>query len=282
MSSSRHPRGDDGWTRRVPARIRSRAALTTLLAVLGVVAGAACSQFEPAPYRPAIVAVEEPPESGRELYLRDCAWCHGNAGEGTERAPDLVTGTNGPAFTHFMLTTGRMPLEAPDEAVERRSPEYSPAQIDEIVSYVASLGGDGPDVPEPDPAAGSLQLGAVLYQENCAACHSTTLIGGALNSPAGAGGNEAVAPALVSSDAREVAEAMLVGPGAMPVFGPQTFTPEEVDSIVRYIEHQKDPDDRGGAPLGHVGPVLEGAVGWIIGLGVLLVFVRWTGTRVGE
>jgi hypothetical protein len=34
--------------------------------------------------------------------------------------------------------------------------------------------------------------------------------------------------------------------------------------------------------VGRVGPVIEGAIGWIVGLGLLVIFVRWIGTKRGE
>jgi ubiquinol-cytochrome c reductase cytochrome c subunit len=259
--------------------VRHTLALVVLIA-LGLTA---CdySTFNEGPYRPAIVAAAGEPSSGRDLYLRDCAWCHGARGEGTPRGPDLLTGTNGPALTDFMLRTGRMPLDAPLDRSTQRPPAYESAEIDAIVSYVASFGQPGPDVPTPQPEFGDLGLGQVLYAENCAACHSTTLIGGALtNRPTERRTQNA--PDVRSSTALEIEEAMLTGPGPMPVFGPDTFTPHEVDSIVRHVLHQQNPNDRGGAPLGHVGPVTEGAAAWILGLGLLLVVCRWIGTKTGE
>ena len=74
---------------------------------------------------------------------------------------------------------------------------------------------------------------------------------------------------------------MLVGPGSMPVFGADVFSREEVDSIVRYVVDLQDARDPGGAPMGHIGPVAEGAVG-IVGLAALVLLVRWIGTRAGE
>jgi ubiquinol-cytochrome c reductase cytochrome c subunit len=71
---------------------------------------------------------------------------------------------------------------------------------------------------------------------------------------------------------------MLVGPGAMPVFGPNTLDTEEVNAIVAYVVHQQSPEDLGGTPIGHVGPVTEGAVGWLLGLGALLLVARVIGT----
>ncbi len=219
---------------------------------------------------------------GETLYLRDCAWCHGNRGRGTERGPDLVSGTNGEAFTDFMLSTGRMPISSPRERTQREDPVYERHEIDAIVDYVGTLGGTGPEVPEVDIESADVGEGLELYQENCAACHSTTMVGGALTTGPEPTTTNVTAPSLRESTPREVAEAMLVGPGAMPVFGEETFTDEQVDAIVAYVIALQDPKDRGGAPIGHVGPVTEGAVGWIVGLGALLILIRWMGTRVGD
>ena len=65
----------------------------------------------------------------------------------------------------------------------------------------------------------------------------------------------------------------------MPVFGPETLDDGQVASIVRYVSYLRNPDDRGGEPLGHVGPVPEGFVAWIIGLGTMLAVAYWIGTR---
>jgi ubiquinol-cytochrome c reductase cytochrome c subunit len=246
------------------------------LGLLALAAAAACSS-EVGPYRP-VVESQDSNLSGEELYLRDCAWCHGNEGEGTARAPDLRTGQNGPAFTDFMLTTGRMPIGRPDELISRRDPAYNPDEIRALVHYVSLLGGVGPPIPSPQTEGADIGLGLELYQENCSACHSPTMVGGALTAQPERVGISPIAPDLLNATPRQIAEAMLVGPGAMPVFGPTTFEPEEVDAIVAYVVRQQNPADRGGAPIGHVGPVSEGAVGWLIGLGAMLVIARIIGT----
>lgn len=241
------------------------------------------------PYRPPEAVEEQGPQSGRELYLSDCAWCHGSRGRGTNFGPDLLGGTNGPALTDYVLATGRMPIDTPDEVVRPGEPQYSSEEIKEIVDYVASFGQPGPEIPHPEPEHGDLAHGAELYQENCAACHSTTGIGGALTSGRPSRqeeqtteGEEVLAPPLDKSTPTEVAEAMITGPGTMPVFGEGTFSKEDIDSVVRYVEYLQEPKDEGGQPIGRVGPVAEGAVGWIVGLGVLLLLSRWIGTKIGE
>lgn len=258
-----------------------------LVAALTTVALAACSYVggRTEPFRQP--AREEPGglSRGRDLYMRDCAWCHGSEAEGTIRGPDLVGGTNGEAFTHFMLTTGRMPINEPTDPVTRRDSVYTEGEIEDIVEFAASLGGEGPTIPDVDPGVGDLSLGFGLYQENCAACHSTTGIGGALTTGrAGALEGELaersgiIAPAIEDASPTEIAEAMAVGPGTMPVFSDETFEDGEVDAIVRYVVYLQDPDDRGGADLGGVGPVTEGAIALAVGLGALLLLIRWTGT----
>ena len=68
----------------------------------------------------------------------------------------------------------------------------------------------------------------------------------------------------------------------MPAFGPGVLNADGLDAIGRYVEYLKSPDDRGGAPIGRIGPVAEGAVGWVLGLGSLVLFIRWVGTKRGE
>ena len=259
------------------------------LAILGgaaAVLAAACttlSEEAPAPFRPPGVTAAAPAvETGRVLYERDCAWCHGSAGEGTSFGPNLNGELDGGAYTHFMLVTGRMPLEDPKDPAVEGPPRYDAAQIDAIVAYVESFGGTGPPVPTPSPEAGNLALGAELYLENCAACHSSTGAGGALTSGQ-------VVPDLHGVSPVVVAEAVLVGPGCpndSPACGPGEgamprfdFDEAELNAVVRYVQYLQHPDDEGGAPIGRIGPVAEGAIGLLVGLGVLLLVARWIGMR---
>ena len=229
-------------------------------------------------------AVDAPPgiERGNDLYLRDCAWCHGDDARGTERAPDILAAPQGGASVDFMLSSGRMPIDFPDERVHRSDPVYSESEIADIVDYVESLGAEGPTVPTVDLAAGSLSSGQQLYNQNCAACHSTTAVGGAL--PAVDSGDVPsyrlarsanVIPSLFDSSPTEVVEAMETGPGPMPVFD---LDERATTSIARYVAYLQDPDNRGGASIGGIGPVAEGAVAWIVGLGVMLYVIRRIGT----
>ena len=212
----------------------------------------------------------EPPKvaAGRQLFVTGCSSCHGLDAKGTGRGPDLSNA--GAAAADFYLSTGRMPLADPGDQPERKRPAYSGAEIDQLVAYISSLG-DGPSIPALS-VPGDLAEGNILYTENCAACHSSAGAGGAL-------GVSIDAPPLWQASDLQVAEAIRIGPGAMPVFGNETLDDVQVASIVRYVDYLKHPDDRGGHPLGHIGPVPEGFVAWIIGLGTMLAAAYWIGTR---
>jgi ubiquinol-cytochrome c reductase cytochrome c subunit len=176
----------------------------------------------------------------------------------------------------FMLTTGRMPIPKVEIQPRRKNPVYSLAQIAVLVRYVATFG-QGPAVPRVDPAAGDLGEGAELYEQNCAACHSSTGVGGALTSGL-------QAPSLVDSTPRQIVESMRLGgaglrTGKMPKFGPDVLDDRQVNSIVRYVQYLQHPNDRGGGNLGHIGPVVEGFVAWAGTLLILVLFVRWIGRK---
>lgn len=209
------------------------------------------------------------PARGERIYETSCAHCHGRDGRGTSQGPTLAE--TGAAGAHFFLSTGRMPLDEPVRQADRKPPAYDAKEIADLVAYVASIS-NGPAIPTVDVDAGDLVEGRSLYTANCAACHNSQGSGGAL-------GRTFYAPALTSATPLQVAEAIRVGPGAMPVFGPEAIDQRELDSIARYVEFLKNPEDRGGAPLGRIGPVPEGLAAWTVGLGLLLVFAFWIGTR---
>lgn len=212
-------------------------------------------------------AATQDPEAvarGEELFLTSCASCHGEGGVGTDQAPDL-RGV-GAAAADFQLSTGRMPDTNPDREPTPKPPAFSDEEIDDLVAYVASLG-PGPPIPDVDNPPGDLAEGGNLFRLNCAACHSAAGNGGALSL-----GRDA--PDLHGATPVEVAEAIRTGPASMPVFGPDTFTDQQVNSIVQYVEYLKSPDDPGGLPLGLVGPITEGVVAILVGLGALIVITR--------
>jgi ubiquinol-cytochrome c reductase cytochrome c subunit len=247
---------------------RPRSILPWLLAAI-VGAGVAQATLAPASSS-AQEASEAQLAEGRLLYEQSCASCHGPAGEGTDDGPSMRR--VGPASVDFMLSTGRMPLANPGLQPQRQEPAFTPEQIRAIVAYVDVLSVGGTEIPSIDPRAGSLPSGQRAYAANCAACHGSAATGDSI------GGNQ-IAPSLDEATAVQLAEAIRVGPGPMPRFGETSVDQRELDSIVRYLLYLRDVPDYGGLGLGRLGPVAEGFVGVVIGLGLLLLVIRYAGTN---
>jgi len=246
-----------------------RVRLATIAWAIGVAGcvGLLTAMARPASSRAALAAGRA--GDVEHVFLRDCATCHGADGRGTDLGPDLRGA--GTAGIDYQLSTGRMPLSDPDAESTRSTPKYSPTMIRALVAYVHGLVGGGPPVPRVDAAAGSLQDGGSLYRLNCAACHAWSGDGGALLNRE--------APSVHTASDVQIAEAIRTGPGNMPAFGTAAITRDQLDSVIRYVQHLEHPDDRGGLALGHLGPLAEGAVAIILALGVLVIAVRWIGTR---
>jgi ubiquinol-cytochrome c reductase cytochrome c subunit len=240
----------------------------------------------------ALLVVDRPGPSGavpinrsatdvHDVYLRDCAFCHGADARGTKLGPDL-RGV-GAAQVDFQLSSGRMPVPLGDasqskvlsslsDAQTRRPPKYDERTRRALVEYVTGLaGGGGPAIPSVDPAAGNVAEGGSLYRLNCAACHAWSGDGGALL--------DREAPPVHPATPLETAEAVRSGPGNMPAFGHAALSDDQLQSLVRYVRYLDHPDDRGGSALWHLGPFAEGAIAVFIGLGLLVFAVRWIGTR---
>lgn len=203
-------------------------------------------------------------QRGRQLFVESCASCHGDGGAGTPDGPSLLNA--GAASADFMLRTGRMPLSDPGAQSARKPAAFTEDEIEALVAYVASLG-SGPAIPAFDMELGDLPLGGSLFIENCAPCHGATGNGGAA-------GARATAPSLHSSSALDVAEALTIGPGQMPVFA---FDDEELASLLVFVDHLQEQESPGGADLGQIGPVPEGYVAWggmLILIGIAMIVGR--------
>ena len=209
-------------------------------------------------------------EAGRELYVRSCITCHGANLEGVEgRGPSLIG--VGEAAVYFQVHTGRMPLVRQEAQAAARPPIFSDEEIDQLMAYIQENGG-GPTLPTGDLRDGDVALGGELFRLNCAQCHNFTGMGGALSS-----GKRA--PSLMDSNDMTIYTAMLSGPENMPVFGDNQLSPEEKRAIINYVQTIKATADPGGAGVGRVGPVAEGLVIWVVGMGALLFGIFWMGTK---
>lgn len=203
--------------------------------------------------------------TGEQLFETSCISCHGKGGAGSENGPDITQ--VGELGADFMLRTGRMPLTDYGAQAPIKPPAYTDSEIKALVSYVGSLG-DGPPIPEVDLESADVVEGGELFRANCQACHNASAIGGALS-------YGAHAPNLTETPPTQVVEAMRFGPGEMPVFASDIFSDEQADSIAKYVQYLHEPDDPGGLGLGHTGPITEGFVAWLVGIGLAIWAVRW-------
>jgi quinol---cytochrome-c reductase cytochrome c subunit len=210
-------------------------------------------------------------DRGRALFVEGCSSCHGLDGRGVKNNGPSLEGA-GAAAADFYLSTGRMPLDRPGDQPLRTDPEYSRAEIDTLVAYVASLG--GPPVPTVDPAQGDLAEGRRAFATNCAGCHQILGRGGVVT-----GG---FSPTLQSATPTQIAEAVRIGPYLMPPFDRYQIDDRTLASIVRYVEYTRSPDNRGGWGIFEIGPVPEGMVAWLVAGSALLLVIRLIGKRARE
>jgi ubiquinol-cytochrome c reductase cytochrome c subunit len=244
-----------------------------IVIVLGLmVMGFLWAAFAPSGRAAGSAANNEQVRLGRALFLAGCSSCHGLNAEGGNQAPSLIG--VGAAAVDFQVSTGRMPLAKPQAQSERHEPKYNQTQIDQLAAYIASI---APGPAKPDAATledgAKIAEGGELFRTNCASCHQAVGQGGALSY-----GKHA--PALGVATPVQIAEAVRTGPENMPVFGDGQLTSQQLASIIKYVQFVTAPKDPGGASLGHYGPVPEGLVAIIIGLGGLVIATMWIGSRV--
>jgi ubiquinol-cytochrome c reductase cytochrome c subunit len=203
--------------------------------------------------------------------LRGCASCHGLNAEGGVKAPSLIG--VGAAAVDFQMGTGRMPLQQHGPEAPRKRPVFNELQIQQVATYIASLGA-GPAIPtDLNYQAADLAFGGSLFRTNCAQCHNFAGSGGALTFGK-------YAPSLSEATPKQIYEAMITGPENMPVFGDSQITPAQKLAIIKYIRTIKTSPNPGGAGLGRVGPVTETAVAWLVGIGGLVIVTMWIGSKV--
>ncbi len=217
--------------------------------------------------------------AGRLLFAQTCSSCHGSAANGVNPDGAATIGPNlqgvGAATVDFWVSTGRMPAADPKAVeAERKASRLTPLQALELAAWVNSLDPSVPAVPTPHLGSANQSVGADLFSLNCAACHTITGAGDAL-----AFGTNAPTLQNRSVTAQQVAEAMRIGPANMPRFS-GNLTDRQVADIVSYVTGRiQHPVNPGGAALGGVGPVAEGFVALLIGVGGLALICFWIGER---
>ena len=215
---------------------------------------------------------------GQALYAQNCASCHGNKADGvpanqTPGAYPSLLGL-GTATIDFWIASGRMPA-ADTTAVQanRKQPRLTKDQALAVAAYVNSLSPGTPYIPiVHNLKSADVSDGFSLFALNCAACHTITGGGDAL-------AKNTYAPSLRNIPATQVAEAVRIGPGNMPVFA-GNLSDAQLRNIVAYVTGNiQHPSNPGGLGLGGLGPVAEGFIGLALGVGLLALIAFWIGDR---
>jgi ubiquinol-cytochrome c reductase cytochrome c subunit len=211
-------------------------------------------------------------ENGHQLFDVSCVTCHGANLQGvTGRGPSLVG--VGESAVYFQVSTGRMPATGQGAEEYRKTAKFDEAGTDALAAYVQSIGG-GPQIP-----SGSLRVsfeqiaeGGELFRLNCAACHGFSGKG----APLSAG---KTAPGLGSASDKQMYGAMQSGPESMPAFNDNELTPDQKKSIITYVQTLRASKDPGGSGLDRIGPVSEGLVLWVLGVGAMVATILWIGAK---
>lgn len=210
---------------------------------------------------------------GQDVYGQRCALCHGEQGLGQGEVPGIAGA--GVASIDFYLSTGRMPLTEVGERVRHREQIVTDEEKRALIAYIPTFPSDrqGPGIPSVDGyRTADIARGLELFTSNCAACHGPTAAGIAV-------GQKDVSSTLDVASPLEIAEAIRVGPGVMPVFGEDVVEQDDLESIVAWVMDLRTRATPGGATIGRSGPVSEGFVAWIVGLGMLTVVMYLLGER---
>ncbi len=212
-------------------------------------------------------------EEGKQIFLKGCSSCHGLNAEGASVAPSLIG--VGAASVDFQVGTGRMPMADMSTQAMRKPRVYNEEETAALAAYVASLA-PGPAIPDESELNyerdGNSAEGGELFRNNCAMCHNFAGQGGALS-------QGKYAPTLMGVEPKHIYEAMVTGPQSMPVFSDKTITAEEKLSIIKWIKSAEAEPNLGGATMGRIGPVTEGLLAWVLGLGLLIGIAVWLTTR---
>ena len=261
---------------RMRRRVTGALALALALGSVGVayatVAAAATpkAQTVAAANAPANESVDV--RKGRQLYETSCITCHGQNLQGVlDRGPSLIG--VGSASVYFQVSTGRMPATQQGAQIAEKEPKFEGMQVQQLAAYVQSVGG-GPEIPTGDLRGSDANLaeGGELFRLNCASCHNFAGRGGALSAGK-------YAPPLTNASDTVIWTAMLSGPQNMPVFSDNQLTTEQKQAITNYVQTLKAERDPGGSSIGRLGPVPEGLVIWVVGIGAIMLMILWIGAK---
>ena len=215
-----------------------------------------------------------------------CIACHGSRRRRRDRhrpigaaAPREDQQQGGPSLrgvgalaADFYLRTGYMPLARRRASSRAAAASLSRSrQIRRRSSPTSPRSAAGRRSRRRTRSAATSREGLQLFTDHCAGCHQV-VARGRLRRPAPCRRRSRTRPT-------QIAEAVRIGPYVMPRFSPRRSRDRELDSIIRYVQYAKHPDDRGGWAIGHLGPVPEGLVTWFIAAATLVAVCLLLGRR---
>ncbi len=256
-------------TRRVRrGRLRRRLSAAARLVAALTIVGGLYTAFAPASQADDTPKLSTAAEQGKRVYDINCSSCHGPNAQGVQgRGPSLIG--VGSAAVEFQVSTGRMPAARQEAQAERKESQLNSDQTRQLGEYIQELGGGPQLAPGTDlHTGGDVARGGELFRVNCASCHGSAGVGGALSSGK-------FAPPLAPATDRQIYAAMLTGPQSMPVFGDNQLSADEKRDVIAYIDYLKSDQDPGGFGLGRFGPVPEGIVIFVIGMVFLIFATLW-------
>lgn len=199
----------------------------------------------------------EPP--GKAVFLRYCAKCHGDRGQG-------ISGIIGIAGPNLQAEHDPGYVQESVELGPSHMPRFAYLlSVDDIHAVSRYVTQNLATIPL---SGGDLRDGGRVFELYCASCHRTAVRGGAL---AFVGTN---APALTGKSAALIAGAIRWGPGPMPAFPASVIDDKELASVVDYIRYAQNPASPGGSAMNWYGPVAEGFAAWVL-LGALILIGAW-------
>ena len=206
--------------------------------------------------------------AGKDLFDANCSSCHGLDAQGTSQAPSLVGA--GAAAVYFQMSTGRMPAKEVGAENNRGPVKFTEQQIYQIADYVASLGG-GPAIPTAEQVStegANTALGSQLFNANCAAVPRLRRGGRRAHLRQGrTAADSGHSDADLYGDAdRARGDAGVLRRRAQPA---------AKRDIIAYVTQTRVEPNPGGFSLGRAGPVTEGLVIWLGGLGFLVLIALW-------
>jgi ubiquinol-cytochrome c reductase cytochrome c subunit len=237
--------------------VLAAAAAGTLAAAPAPTLAAGSGSFTPAATPRPLASTTYAPGTGGRVYAENCSGCHGAQGEGYVGPPLAPAGFA--SLVSSMVEQGGVNMPAFGGTL-------SSQDIDTVSEFVSQ------ELADPASRTAETPAGGDLFRLYCSGCHSSTGSGGAMP----VGNN---APNIRQYPPGEALAAMILGRGNMPVFAGNTFDVRQQTSVALYVQVlAPDPPSPGGAGLGYLGPVPEGAVGGVALLLLILVAV-WLAWR---